>query len=509
MNVLLINPPSYGSYRAGYLSGECLAVCLLAARLERENHAVNVVDARLEGITVSQLCVRIPRDVQLVGISVMGFDAMQITYEIADYISRHIPGAFICIGGFYPTVYYEFIFTGNPAIHAVIRGQGEETLCRLIHALENKNRLSSVSGIVYPTPHGLEVTAPAAEGHGFDNLPFPKRLYLSRHLERNQNIYIESSRGCYGECHFCVMDSFYRYPPPYKWNARSAGNIVEEIVSIREQWPQAKYFWFVDANFIGPPGYGDRRAAQVADLILDRCPNIIFRIECRSTDIQEGLFKQLRSAGLRHVFTGIESGSQAFLDRNNKKTTVADNLRAAEILNALDINYSYGFIMYDALTTFDEIKENCAFLESIGNVALKNYFFPLQILYNTPSYKLYKENGYLTGETDKEKFVYTILDPLTREWAAMGQLLDQNARALMEQFWTVYQDIQERRDRGVPGGKKDSAALDRLTFSFIRRVTAFVENPGQPKDRSRFTDGLAREYSTGLKTLTGTGRPHD
>ena len=65
----------------------------------------------------------------------------------------------------------------------------------------------------------------------------------------------------------------------------------------------------------------------------------------------ERYFAALRQAGLRYVSVGIESGSEASLERMVKQTTVDINRRALEILHDNDVAAQVEFIMFCLLYT--------------------------------------------------------------------------------------------------------------------------------------------------------------
>ncbi|MCR3922246.1 MAG: radical SAM protein, partial [Firmicutes bacterium] len=120
-------------------------------------------------------------------------------------------------------------------------------------------------------------------------------------------------------------------------------------------------------------GRGRERAHEIATAIIEKGWQIQFSIQCRVDDVEPELFALLKKAGLRKVFLGVESGSQTVLDRFQKDVTVADNLKALEILSQLDLFVAMGFIMFDYQTSFAELTENMQFLQKVREVTGQAY----------------------------------------------------------------------------------------------------------------------------------------
>src|SRR6185295_1951529 len=108
-----------------------------------------------------------------------------------------------------------------------------------------------------------------------------------------------SSRGCPYGCGFCVLGSDDPGSPisMRKWRARSPANVVDESERLVQDY-----------------GVG---CIAFADLVIARGLDITFTCDSRANQIcrLEKVIPKLRKAGLRKVEVGIESGSQAVLDR--------------------------------------------------------------------------------------------------------------------------------------------------------------------------------------------------
>ncbi len=69
--------------------------------------------------------------------------------RIARAVRAALPHVWIVYGGVYPTYHWPEIMEQEPAIDFIVRGEGEETVVRFVTALEQKQPLEKVPGIVF------------------------------------------------------------------------------------------------------------------------------------------------------------------------------------------------------------------------------------------------------------------------------------------------------------------------------------------------------------------------
>jgi hypothetical protein len=153
-----------------------------------------------------------------------------------------------------------------------------------------------------------------------------------------------------------------------KWRPRSPDNILTELTDL-VTCHEVRAVWFVDDEFIGPPHIGVPRVLELAGLILDSGLTLEFGFDARANGIcalSVPEIAYLRRAGLRVVSMGVESGSQAALDRMNKGMNVEDNWEAVRRLRSASVEHRYGFVMYDPGTTLDDLRKNLEFVRFAG-----------------------------------------------------------------------------------------------------------------------------------------------
>lgn len=406
-DVLLINPPS--RQREFY---EHLGLGYLAACLRKQNIDVKILNMP------HWMAPRALQEVKkysckLVGVSIpFQRSALQAFSFISRLKREGFETAHVAVGGIYPSFAYEEILNQFPVVDSVVIGEGEETIVELAEAIIRNSNWKKIRGIAFRGQENIVTTELRPLIEDLDTVPFPERDALPEVLEKLEHAPVLSSRGCYGRCTFCsVVPFFKKFGTPLRM--RSSANVVEELEFLYNKY-RVRNVDFNDANFIGGKGRGFRRAREIAELMLSKNMGLKFGIQCRPNEIDLELFTILKRAGLSKVFVGIESGSQAMLDRFQKDVTVEENLKALETLGKLDLITYMGFITFDDRTTMQEYSENMAFIEQAKKLMPQNALFydlgtKLLPLSGTDAEKNMKDRGILTGNS--LKLDYKMDDP--------------------------------------------------------------------------------------------------
>ncbi|BAH76083.1 B12-binding domain-containing radical SAM protein [Solidesulfovibrio magneticus] len=354
--VLLFNPPPNPDTGA-QLHLESLGLGYVAAAVRRElgkSHDVTLWDCSL----VDKAMDHVPEVLDAVapdyvGLSLSAMNAGQGVTLAAQVRKRH-PRAKILIGGILasslPT---EELACYSP--DAILRGEGEALVPQALALLDD-----TASGDV------LELVQEQALD--VDALAWPARDMLPWQLKMHAQASVAASRGCPYRCSFCSIP---KAGPIRKWRPRDIDDVVDEMRFLYKTYNIA-HFYFVDDNFILNSKPSFLRAERFAKLVRDKLPCIRFGFMCRSSAIDKRLLKVLKSAGLAGVFLGIESFSQAVLDRYNKKETVEEHIRAIAILNDLGITINPGFIFFDPWTSASEMRQTISVMKEIDFPSLQS-----------------------------------------------------------------------------------------------------------------------------------------
>jgi anaerobic magnesium-protoporphyrin IX monomethyl ester cyclase len=148
MRVLIVNPP-HPSVASRIPREPTLDLPSISGPLIDAGHEVELRDAEFEPLPdVVAAAERIAPDAILIGHS-GSTSAHPIVAELTRLVRAALPQVWIVCGGVFPTDHWREILSAEPQIDFIIRGEGEQTLVRLVDALENGTRLLTVRGIAF------------------------------------------------------------------------------------------------------------------------------------------------------------------------------------------------------------------------------------------------------------------------------------------------------------------------------------------------------------------------
>ncbi len=377
-----------------------------AAMLLEEGHEAEVIEGHMDRLSYPD----IRRKIAAFAPDILGVHMVYHWEEdkrLAGFLRRiKKEGAapFIAAYGYYPTFAFRQILAGFGALDAVALGEPELTFAALAKSIAGgRGSLNKIPGLSVRSGGKIFTSSPPRVARDPDTLPFPFRTAA---LWRLPEVNLLGSRGCYGRCTFCHINSFFGGAPrsPSPWRGRSPENIVMEIDALIAEKGK-RDFYFTDPNFFGPGAGGQQRALRLAGMLEER--DIRFGIEARANDIRDESIGALARAGLRHILVGLESGSGRSLLRMGKMTTVQDNEEALRTLRRHGIEPNVGFIMFEPDSTLEDIETNFRFLKR--NRLLENLPVSANVLYHhqiilrgTQAFDALRKEGRLRMETSHE-----------------------------------------------------------------------------------------------------------
>ncbi len=394
-SLLLISPPDYLTRE--FRGAQPLGIAYLAATLREHGIPSVLLDANAgAAMPLPELVDRVRQFVEttqnqggrpVVGVSAVS-QVLPISVELAAAVKASHPDALVIMGGYHPTFAHREILQDFPAVDLCVRGEGEQTLLEIMQrwlaqsTTPTAARWDGILGVTWRDGDGIAVNPSRPNLINLDAVPFPARDLLPPLDSYPPYIdlvagkvrikaSIMSSRGCPFHCNFCSIISFYGDAGGRPWRGRSVENVVAEMVHLADAFG-ASHFEFQDDNFFVQP----QRALAIAEAMAQTGRDFSFAFLTRADQIVRGerYFGDLRRAGLRYVSVGIESGSDASLERMVKQTSVATNRRALQILHDHDVAAQVEFIMFEPGSTLADLQANLRFLETQG---LFGYFPPL------------------------------------------------------------------------------------------------------------------------------------
>jgi len=391
----------------GYHDQENLGLGYLAAVLKNAGYTVSVLDYRDGKERIRERLAEL--DPLLVGLSVIfQFHTPQVA-ELAAFLEANGLTCVICAGGHYPSLSPDAFLSHTPAVDCVVRFEGETTLLELVCRVSAGEDWRGVESIAFRGNNETVVTRLRPLIDDLDSLPWPVRSSVWHHCLGVRTAAILGSRGCPRSCSFCSIRQFYGAPPGPLRRVRSPESIVTEMRALYDQH-DARIFLFQDDDFYLTGAAGRAWAARFADEMesSELADEIMWKISCRTDELEEQTLVRLQQVGLRDVYLGIESGNESGLKVLNKRTSVATNRHAVALLKRLRLRYEYGFMLFDPSSTFDTVLENVAFLRAIGGPGAAPIPFGKMVPYaGTEIERQLREEGRLIGDDLRPDYYFT------------------------------------------------------------------------------------------------------
>ncbi|MEJ2745296.1 MAG: radical SAM protein [bacterium] len=265
---------------------------------------------------------------------------------IAREVRRRIPSIKIVVGGPHATSTPDIAM--QPEFDYVVRGEGEETFCDLLRALENGEDMSCVRGIVFEESGRLVSTAERARIADLDALKYPvydRRYYdLPAHslsfptASSVKYAPMIFSRGCSMNCSFCSSREI--------WGrnvlSHSPESVIAEICHLQTTYG-VNYVFFEDLTFAG-----DRDGMRaLCRHFADNLKGVSWGCETCVDSVTREDLALMKAAGCSKIIWGIESLDVAILQGINKQQSQARIRRVLEMSADLGIlnwgTYMIGF----------------------------------------------------------------------------------------------------------------------------------------------------------------------
>lgn len=139
-----------------------------------------------------------------VGISCTAIAQAEETIRLCELIKSHDPEILVFLGGYFPTIYYEEIFSRTNAVDLIVRGEGELAALRVVEQIEKgRNPFSEdIPNLIWKKNGELCLTK---KGKPFDlRKKAPFDLSLLRVPREYDVLPYAFSRGCPYRCDFCM-----------------------------------------------------------------------------------------------------------------------------------------------------------------------------------------------------------------------------------------------------------------------------------------------------------------
>lgn len=322
-----------------------MGLLYLASVLRNAGHKVRIIDGEVERLDQDAVAGIVASErPDFFGITSTTAQATR-AFALARTVKARSPETFVTLGGPHASSLPERSLQECDALDAVVFGEGEQTILEIMDRLAARESLEGVRGTAYRDANGIAVNVARELIDDLDSIPFPAWDLIPMHqyvastwfpnkVKQYTNIF--TSRGCPYGCTFCGAKTTWTR----KFRARSPENVVAEMGEVYTRFGIPNFFISDDLFTLKR-----KRVMEICTLILEKRLPVTWTCLSRVNTVDPEMLVLMKKAGCHMIAYGLESGSQAVLDKLDKGTTVEQGIAAVEMTKAAGIKVFGSFMI--------------------------------------------------------------------------------------------------------------------------------------------------------------------
>lgn len=353
ISILLANPPT----REGHLvirEGRCeqsgglwttvwppLSLATIAAFLEQAGHRVRIMDCPVERCRDPSFLEEVDRmRPQLVVLNV-STPTLEHDLSFPARIKTLVPECWTAAIGTHASSLPADVLTQCPDLDVSVIGEPEQTVVELAARKAYGQSRDGIPGTASRRNGDIEIHAPRPFMTDLDGLPVPAWHLVDLNLYRlpvyrRPFLMISSGRGCPFDCSFCTAQSYYGR----KLRLRSPESVAAEMLQIQRRYQVCDFLFWTETFTVDPD-----QVRAFCRILIDVKAGFRWTCNSRVDAVDADLMNRMREAGCWMISFGIESASQAVLDRAGKKVRIEDIYRAVRLARSAGLQVTGHFIL--------------------------------------------------------------------------------------------------------------------------------------------------------------------
>jgi radical SAM superfamily enzyme YgiQ (UPF0313 family) len=343
-----------------------LGLSYVAGALEKAGFEVQMLDNYQMRTTIDF----VKQEVQKRQPAIVGITCGSVTYrravEMAKAIKEVLPSCKVVVGGWHAS-YLPDSTLENPEIDYAIMGEGERAMVELATQITkgaDQKVIAQIPGVACRLDGKISKTSPILI-EDIDTIPYPARHLLDMNFYDRQIGYLKAKpvdvmhvmRGCPYSCNYCETKKLWGM----KCRAFSPERVIGELKYMKEKFG-SKGIYFIDDNFT----INKERTIELCRQIRANNLDLEWACDTRVDLLSADLLKEMREAGCRTIFFGIQSGSQRILDKLNTNTTPEKVEAAFRLCRKAGINIAASFMLGVPSETIADMETTYKFAKKLG-----------------------------------------------------------------------------------------------------------------------------------------------
>ncbi|MFZ2153323.1 MAG: radical SAM protein [Microgenomates group bacterium] len=323
--------------------GVPLALLAISRILDQEGYDIKIYTRYLQKNYEREI-LKNGQNAICLGISAMtGFQIFD-GLKLARKFKKKYPQVPIVWGGWHPSI-LPLQTIKDPCVDIIVKGQGDITFTKLVHALQNQQDLQKINGIVYKKGEKIMITPERGpvDLSLVPHLPYHlvdvKSCTIPTEYGLRTAPYI-SSYGCPHRCAFCVEEIVNKR----SWKGVPALTVVNEWENLYRTYG-ADSIAVYDSNFF----VDENRVKLICQEVINRK----LPIKWGNANGRAGQLSRYRpetwelmeQSGCTMILTGAESGDQKSLDFISKDMNVEEIVKFTQLCHQHHIKILYSFLV--------------------------------------------------------------------------------------------------------------------------------------------------------------------
>jgi len=304
-----------------------------------------------------------PNELGVLAVTVMPGPQVTQAVDVCRRLKRAVPGVPILWGGYFPTQHTDTVLQ-SAYVDYVVRSQGERALIELIDTLKHGGALESISGLSWKS-NGRITHNSRGPLVALDALPDPPyaRVDMGPYIHRNylgrRTLAYNSSFGCPFACNFCAVVAMANR----RWIAQSPARMERAMRHLTASYG-IDAIQMHDMDFFISESRTAEFCERIADLQLSWWA--LGRIDTLM-QYSEATWRRMARSGLKMVFSGAESGTDAKLAAMNKggKASASQTLALAARMKRHGIVPEFSFVLGVPPDPLDDVAQTFAFIREL------------------------------------------------------------------------------------------------------------------------------------------------
>lgn len=304
-----------------------------------------------------------PSELALLAVTVMPGPQLTQAVPVCRRIKASHPGVPIVWGGYFPTQHVDAVLR-SPFVDYVVRSQGERPLLDLVATLASGGSLAAIGSLSWKQNGRVTHNTPAAMVP-LDNLPdLPyARVDMGQYIHGNylgaRTVAHNSSFGCPFACSFCAVVAMSNR----RWLAQSPARLERAVRHLATTY-RVDAVQMHDMDFF----ISEARTAEFCERIRDL--GIAWwglgRVDTLM-QYSEQTWQRMAQSGLKMIFSGAESGSDATLADMNKggKASTSLTLELAARMRRHGIVPEFSFVLGAPPDPMGDVAQTCEFIRRV------------------------------------------------------------------------------------------------------------------------------------------------